>query len=277
MVIFLFLLINIFSFSHQIVQAAFFCCDNIQDIYVVNETSKTLIADKKSGSYETPYYYKDLTATPGDLIYFGCENAGGSTTYAAGCFYIFDDCHCYMFNEVNGIKYSTSTLSRTADFGNNHICVFDTIQRLSEEKRITYYYQNYVPLDAKQVQCRSNTISAPKDVISNVKISNFITASFDTKNVEVAITENNDYFTLNGNILKKETKFKVKDNLYFSSNEAKIIQFKFIIYGKIIPETNTCVSYIRVCHERCQNCNANIEPSENEQNCLKCKNGYYLF
>ena len=276
MVIFLLLLANIFSLSHQNVRAAFFCDDDIQDIYVVNGASKSKIADKISGSHATPYYYRNLAATPGDLIYFGCTNSGGSTTYAAGCFYIFDDCHCYMFNEVNGIKYTTSTLSRTADFGNNHICVFDTIQRLSEEKRITYYYQNYVPLDAKKVQCISNTISAPKDVISNVKISNFITASFDTKNVEVAITENNDYFTLNGVILQKNTIFKVTQNLNFKSTETKKITIKFTNYGKIISGTSSCEFYIRVCHERCSNCNANNDPSETNHQCTGCKNGFYL-
>ena len=107
MVISLFLFINIFSISYQTVQAAFFCDDDIQDIYVVNGNSKTKIANKKAGSHQTPYYYNNLDATPGDLLYFGCYNSGGSITYAAGCFYIFDDCHCYMFNEVNGIKFST--------------------------------------------------------------------------------------------------------------------------------------------------------------------------
>ena len=276
-VILLLLLANIFSPSYQTVDACFFCDDNIQDIYVVTENGREKIANKKDGNCETPYLYKNLAASPGDLLYFGCHNSGGDITYAAGCFYIFDGCHCYMFNEVNGIKYSTSTVSRTANFGNNHICPFYNIYTLSEkDKRIIYYYQNYVPLDAKQVQCRSYTISAPKDVISTVKISNFITASFDTKNVEVAITENNDYFTLNGATLQKDTKFKVTQNLNFKSTETKKITIKFTNYGKIISGTSSCEFYIRVCHERCSNCYANNEPSETNHQCTRCKNGFYL-
>ena len=97
MVIFLFLLINTFSISYQTVQAAFFCDDDIQDIYVVNGNDKIKIADKKPGDCHTPYYYKDLAATPGDLLYFGCDNSGGGITYGAACFYMSDDCHCYSF------------------------------------------------------------------------------------------------------------------------------------------------------------------------------------
>ena len=103
MVISLFLFINIFSISYQTVQAAFFCDDDIQDIYVVKGNEKKKIADKKAGNCYTTYYYKDLAAIPGDLIYFGCDNAGKGITFGAGCFYIYDTCHCYMFENVDGI------------------------------------------------------------------------------------------------------------------------------------------------------------------------------
>ena len=47
MVISLFLFINIFSISYQTVQAAFFCDDDIQDIYVIKGNDKKKIAEKK--------------------------------------------------------------------------------------------------------------------------------------------------------------------------------------------------------------------------------------
>ena len=280
-----FLFINIFSISYREIEAYFFCDDEIQDIYVIKGSNKEKIADKMAKNYWKKYYYSNLDATPGDLIRFGCYNSGGGITFGGACFYLFEQCNCYNFNNIGDLPYDKSSpqddkaVSFWSKKDNKYkYCYFSNLYPLKERNnQIIYYYQNYVPLDAREVQCQSYILPVPKDEISNVKISDFITADFDTKNVEVTIIENNDYFTLNGNILKKETKFKVTDNLYFISNETKIIQFKFIIYGKIIPETNTCVSYIRVCYERCQNCNANIEPSENEQNCLKCKNGYYLF
>ena len=277
MVIFLFLFINIFSISYQTVQAAFFCDDDIQDIYVVKGNEKKKIADKIPGNCYTTYYYKDLAAIPGDLIYFGCDNAGKGITFGAGCFYIYDTCHCYMFENVDGIQYDySSSQTRIADFGSK-ICMFNGLHALEEkEVQKMYYYQNYVPLDASRIQCKSYSISLPKNEISTVKISNFITADFDTKNVEVTIIENYDYFTLNSNKLQKDTKFDVTKDLYFSSKETKLIKVKFTNYGKILSATKDCEFYIRVCNERCSECDAYKEPSENAHRCLKCKNGYYL-
>ena len=152
MVISLFLFINIFSISYQTVQAAFFCDDDIQDIYVIKGNDKKKIADKKPGNCYTTYYYKDLAAIPGDLIYFGCDNAGKGITFGAGCFYIYDTCHCYMFENVDGIQYDySSSQTRIADFGSK-ICMFNGLHALKEkEVQKMYYYQNYVPLDASRI------------------------------------------------------------------------------------------------------------------------------
>ena len=273
MVIFLLLLANIFSISYQTVDACFFCDDNIQDIYVVNGATKTKIADKKSGNCETPYLYKGLAATPGDLIYFGCSNSGGDITYGGGCFYIFDSCYCNMFNEVNGLQYDTSyTLSRTADFGSNHKCQFNNMHPLKErDNRKIYYFQNYVPLDVSQIKCRSYTIPVPKDLTTPIQISGFITADFDTKNVEAVIIENNNYFTLNGKTLTTDTKFKVSQYINFFSTKTQKIKITFTNYGKIIGGARSCEFYIRVCHERCSNCYANNDPSETNHQCTGCK------
>ena len=146
MVIFLFLFIKIFSISYQTVQAAFFCDDDIQDIYIIKGNEKKKIADKKGGNCFSPYYYKDLAAIPGDLIYFGCDNAGGAGTHGGGCFYIYDTCYCYMFDNVDGIQYdnSISPQTRIADFGSK-ICMFNSIYPLKERDiQKIYYYQNYV-------------------------------------------------------------------------------------------------------------------------------------
>ena len=40
--------------------------------------------------------------------------------------------------------------------------------------------------------------------------------------------------------------------------------------------TKDCEFNIRVCNERCSECDPNKEPSENAHQCLKCKSGYYL-
>ena len=115
-----------------------------------------------------------------------------------------------MFENADGKEYDyVAPQTRIADFGSK-ICLFNGLYSLKERDVIkTYYYQNYVPLDVSRIQCKSYSISLPKNEISTIKISNFITADFDTKNVEVTILENYDYFTLNSNKLKKDTKFDV--------------------------------------------------------------------
>ena len=276
MVILLLLFLNIFSISNQSIQAAFFCDDELQDIYVVQGNDKKKIADKKSGSAGAPIYYGDLDATPGDLIYFGCYNSI-YVSFGAGCFYMYDTCFCSLFDNKDGIKYdyTKNVITRVADFGKKQ-CSFNSYSLVEKGVITTYYYQNYVPLDATRLECKSSSISFPINEISFVKISDFLTADFDTKNVEVSIIENYNYFTLNGQTLNKDTKFYAPQNLYFLSKETKNIKIKFRNYGKIVVATKDCEFNIRVCNERCSECDPNKEPSENAHQCLKCKSGYYL-
>ena len=215
MVILLLLFLNIFSISNQSIQAAFFCDDELQDIYVVQGNDKKKIADKKSGSAGAPIYYGDLDATPGDLIYFGCYNSI-YVSFGAGCFYMYDTCFCSLFDNKDGIKYdyTKNVITRVADFGKKQ-CSFNSYSLVEKGVIKNYYYQNYVPLDATRLECKSSSISFPKNEISFVKISDFLTADFDTKNVEVSIIENYNYFTLNSNKLQKDTKFDVTKDLYF--------------------------------------------------------------
>ena len=108
-IIFLFLLFNIFSFSSQTIEAAFFCGGVLWEIYVVEGTRESVIAkssDLPSGGYLAPYYFHKLNAVPGDLIKFQCYNFNPSPglfgeltrSFGAGCFLLNDNCYCYDFD-----------------------------------------------------------------------------------------------------------------------------------------------------------------------------------
>ena len=79
MVIFLFLVFNIFSLSFQDIEAVFFCDDVIKAVYVVDGTNQIPISGERELNEEFIYNYTHLDAVPGDLIKFTCYNEGGPT------------------------------------------------------------------------------------------------------------------------------------------------------------------------------------------------------
>ena len=171
--------------------------------------------------------------------------------------------------------YSNPPQVRTAEFGSVK-CTFTSLYPLKEKnKHKIYYYRHYVPLDAKKIQCNSYNISVPKDENITIKISNFIKADFDIKNVEVSITDKSHYFTFNGKRLAINDKFPVTKDVYFKYKDSKKLHIPIRSYGKIISNSKDCEFYIMICNERCSNCDPNKDPSENDHQCLTCRNGYY--
>ena len=70
-------------------------------------------------------------------------------------------------------------------------------------------------------------------------------------------------------------RFDVSNNLIFNSNDAKKFYIKFINYGKVLNNEKQCEFYIRVCPKGCSDC-YDSDVDENNRQCKKCKDGYYL-
>ena len=273
MVIFLFLIFNIFSISFQDIEAVFFCDDVIKAVYVVDGTNEIQISGEGKANGRFTFNYTHLDAVPGDLIKFTCYSYGGASR-GAGCFVLNDQCYCDNFEINKNHKYNP-IISRSFNFG--HItCSMSNILLLEEELEGNQDYQHYIPLDASKISCinNNNVLSIPYNENKKLKLSDYITADFDTKNVEVEITENYEYFKLNDAQLGANDKFKIVNDLTFKSEDIKKIKIKFINHGKIIDGTKECEFNIRVCHERCSDC-YDKDPDENHHQCKNCRNGFY--
>ena len=274
MIRFLFLFFNIFSLSFQTVQAALFCDDDLKEVYVVEGNIEIKIADGVNGAWNKPFIYPSLNATPGDLIKMKCYNKKGGAS-GAGCFLVNNECLCYMFNNSDGKEYNYSKHNRRIFNFNSKNC--DIIIYMLKEMEIQeYYFQNYIPLDANCIFCQNetNVLIIPYDKNHYLKLSEYIYADFDIKNVEVSITENYGYFSLEGVKLEENNRFNILNELIFNSKDKGKISVKFTNHGKILNTTKDCQFYIRICHERCKDCfDKNID--ENHHQCKKCRDEFY--
>ena len=70
MKIFLLLFLNIFSFSFQNIQSAFFREKYLREIYLVDSATLTKIDYGYNGNWSSPYYFYNLSVEQGDRIMF---------------------------------------------------------------------------------------------------------------------------------------------------------------------------------------------------------------
>ena len=232
-IIFLFLVFNIFSFSSQTIKAAIFCGGYLDSIYVVEGTRESVIATRSSempkGGRQTPYCFDELNAVPGDLIKIKCYNYNPSPgsgffdkltrSFGAGCFLLNDNCYCYDFDsDLPKDNDDFKDLTATFDIKSCSIRVFPLQERSSNMKN--YYYQHEIPLDASKISCKNNINNALiclNGLDCNIKLSDYIIAYFDIKNVGCKITKNFNYFYLNSVNLVENKKFKITNELTFNS------------------------------------------------------------
>ena len=210
MLIYLFLILNIFSLSLQGIPTGFFCDDYLRGVYVVENGVSRKIENGWDGHWDIPYRYDNLNIVPGDLIRFTCYNDGGDVTNGGGCFYLYSKCHCYNF-DINKPRRSEGNI-RSVNFGSIE-CSFNLYNLQEIDQRINYDYQHYVPLDVSKVSCinSNNVIFALNGVDKTLKLSNYITSSYSIKNVETSITSSNyGYFKLNNKALVANQRYNVQ-------------------------------------------------------------------
>ena len=231
-IIFLFLVFNIFSFSSQTIKAAFFCDDELKEIYVKEGDNENLIVGQSNiptGGVGVPYYFDKLNATPGDLIKFKCYNRW-SSTYGAGCFLLNDNCHCYDFN--TNLRQNNSATSHLSVTLGGKSCSIDIPDSLGHKANTHYFYEHYIPLDASKISCKNNiNLICLNGLNCYLNLSDYITADFDIKNVECSIPEYYNYFSLNNSQLVENQRFKIIDELRFNSEDTIkiLVKFKFIL------------------------------------------------
>ena len=275
MMLFLFIFFNLFLFSFQTVQAAIFCDNYLRGIYVIEGSSERKIEDGNDGNWTEPYIFNNLNATPGDLIKIKCYNLEGGTS-VAGCFLVKNECLCYMFRNNESYEYGSEYNNRKFDLDSKECDINVYMLYGIDYSPRDHYYQDFIPLDVSTISCKKYIAKCvPSDNNQSLKLSEYIYADFDIKNVEVSIIENYDYFTLNGQQLEEHKRFNILDELIFNSKDKGKIHFKFTNYGKILNDTKDCEFYIRVCHERCLEC-YDKDSDETHHRCKKCRDGFYL-
>ena len=153
MFIIILLLFIIFSPSFQTMKAAFYCEDLIKEIYiedpVTQERKQIGYGPTKLESYwNTPAYFPELDAAPGDTLLFNCYSYSSvASCLGGGCFLINDICRCYSFD--NGYKpYMTLSFSTNID---GKVCKIDTLRTPTGYGTFTYKHQ--IPLDANGITC----------------------------------------------------------------------------------------------------------------------------
>ena len=84
-------------------------------------------------------------------------------------------------------------------------------------------YEHYISLNTSNISCQntSNVLYLQYGENHSINLSNYITADFELKNLEVIITENYRYFSLNNNPLEANKTFKILNKIIFYSNESK--------------------------------------------------------
>ena len=270
---FIILFLCFFSFSFQIIQAAFFCEDLLREVYLVDQSNelRQIAYGPDNGDWERPNYILDLAADQGDTIKINCLSyVGMADTYGGGCFLINDNCRCYNFNIERTIsEYHT----RYAKLDGKDCSI--TLERSSVPPG-NYSYQYQIPLDASGVTCPTEVLILRYGQNYDLELANYITANFGLKNLEISIIENYGYFELNGEKLESNNRFKILNNtLKFYLEENKKIRVSFTNFGIVLSDKN-CSFYIRICHPRCLECH-DEDSNDNNHQCKKCKEGYHPF
>ena len=275
MLISIFLFFNILSFSFQTIPALFYCDDILRQVYLIDETTqeKQLIGTgNERGSWDEPNYFNYLNAAPGDLIRIICYTPN-SGLYGGGCFLLNNICRCYNF--YNPLPHNHQIINREANL-NGISCSIPLNQAEVSESGGEFVYEQRIPLDVNGITCQNKLWIVPYNKNNQIKLSDYLTANFELKNLEVKIIENYDKFKLNNIQLNSNNKFKIlTDNLIFNSNESKKIKITFINYGIILTGTKECSFNIRVCHPRCLDCN-DVDGNDNNHQCTICVEGYFL-
>ena len=273
--------INFFSITLQSVKAGIFCDDYLREIYLIDEETKAekIIAQGSDGTWSKPYKFEELDADPGSLIKFRCYNDQGYA-FGAGCFLINDKCYCHMFNNTEIKEFSKNKpYPGEVIFENNKKCNIEIKYLKGADKQKNYYYQQYIPLDADQIECIENKlIIVPNNMEYSLNFSDFIKSPFKLTNLKINIEENYQYFTLNKAKLSPDTKFKIINNLTFfhDGHEHSKIKINFKYYGVLSEEdSKKCELIIRVCYDSCLECNDKDPDNDNHQ-CKTCKNDYFF-
>ena len=216
--------------------------------------------------------YSWFRAAPGDTLVFRCYSYKDlDVCVGGGCFLINDICRCYSFeNHLKPAWYVA--LSTTIEGKPCNINLGVTYTGFG-----IFSYRHQIPLDAGGVTCPKEQLIFLYGEYYNLNLSEYITANFEIKNLEISITENYEYFRFKSNNerLKENNKFKILNNeLQFYSKENKNIEVKFTNFGIIITPDKQCILNIRVCHKRCLDC-FNLDSDDNNHQCKQFRNGYY--
>ena len=192
MKLFYFVLLSLsLHFSLQKIQAALYCEDYLDEIYLVDPSTQgiTQIGYGWKGSWSTPYYFENLDADQGDTIRMNCRTFD-ENTYGGGCFLINNDCKCYSFDTDD--RETASNVNRKTSI-NDKQCRIDLVRRVSDEG--TYSYQHIIPLDVGGITCQNKVVTVPYGENYKMSLSNYISANFGLKNLEISIISNYNYFT----------------------------------------------------------------------------------
>ena len=268
------LILNIFLFSFQNTPSLFYCDDILRKVYIVDKSSGNIIKDigtgSGSGSWDTPNYFYNLEADPGDHIRIICYTPN-SGVYGGGCFLVNNICYCYNFYNIYSHEHASFTRGGTLG---GKPCNVPLRQRSGQIG--DYSYEQTIPLDVGGITCKNYLLIVPSKENNKIKLSDFITANFEVKNLEITILNNFEYFKLDNNKLDSNNKFKIlNDKLTFYSDKTEKITITFRNYGIVTTTPKDCSFNIRVCHSRCSNCN-DLNASDNNHQCTKCKSGFYL-
>ena len=266
MKIFYFLIFSLsLPFSIQKIQAALFCEDYLEEVFKVDPTTlkQTQIEFGWDGDWITPYYFHELNADQGDIIRIRCRTEDENTC-GGGCFLINNDCKCYSFNTDDRTIYGYE--QREASL-NNKQCNLELVRHVSDEG--TYTYEHIIPLDVGGITCQNTLVTVPYAENYKLSLSNYISADFGLKNLEISIISNYNYFTLDGSKLNANNRFKILNELTFYSTESKKINVEFTNYGIFITGTKDCSFNIRVCHPLCSDCYDSDANDSNHQ-CTQC-------
>ena len=276
MISFLILFFNFFSFSFQAVDVVFIVNCNLLEINVIENGVRNRISGAVTSSSFCVYPVYNLNANPGDLIEIKADNTDGAGVLGGGCFLMNNKCYCSLFKN-DYYDYTLSCGDLYFDYQFPSITCGLTIKCLSDYDVYTnYYYKEYIPLLASTITCKGGSLIYLNGEKYNLRLLDFISVNFNTKNLQVSITENYAYFTLNNNQLNSGNKFHISSVLTFSSTVSKKYNINFRNIG-IRDSDKICSMNIRVCHIRCAKCyDKDIDEEKNElHQCEICKSGFY--
>ena len=195
MKIFLIVFLCLFSFSFETIQAAFFCEDLLQEVYLIDQSTgqSTKIGygnvDDSWDAWETPNYFYNLGAEQGDKIMINCySHLGWADTYGGGCFLINGNCRCYDFNSERE-PYEYHERSAKLDSKDCNI----RLGRCKVDRGI-YSYRYQIPLDTGGITCKTDVLIFLYGQNYDLAFSNYITANFGLKNLEISILQKPQLF-----------------------------------------------------------------------------------